>query len=291
MAQEIDERPGSLPRRAPPLVMGILNVTPDSFYAGSRLDGRDAAVRRGMEMLEEGADLLDVGGESTRPGAEPVAEEEENRRAVPVVAELARRAGVPVSIDTSKAGVARRALEAGATILNDVSALRGDARMPEAARAYPRVILMHMRGNPKTMQDGPRYADVVREISDFFLERLEAFERAGGDPTKVWLDPGIGFGKEPGHNLEILRRLEEFRALGRPLVLGASRKSFIGRLLATGQSPAAAPLPPEERLEGSLAVACRAALAGIEVLRVHDVGATRRALKVFAAVQTAAVAA
>lgn len=266
--------------RGIPLVMGILNATPDSFYASSRvLEGE--AVRLGLEMVEQGADLLDVGGESTRPGADPVAEEEECRRVLPVLEALARRAGVPLSVDTRKAGVARRSLEAGASVLNDVSALRGDPGMAEAALRFSRVILMHMQGEPGTMQENPRYGDVVGEILAFFRERLEAFRRAGGDESRVLLDPGIGFGKDLGHNLEILRRLEEFKALGRPLALGASRKSFIGRILGGEKTP----LAPEERLEGSLAVACRAAEAGVDMVRVHDVRATRRALQVYAALR------
>jgi len=258
--------------------MGILNATPDSFFEASRALA-DAAVDAGARMAEEGADMIDVGGESTRPGAQPVAEEEECGRVLPVIERLAKRLKIPISIDTYKSGVARRALEAGATVLNDIWALRGDERMPAIARSFDRVVLMHMQGTPKTMQEAPAYGDVVAEVRKFFEERLAAFVQAGGDPSRVLIDPGIGFGKTLEHNLAILRGLEQFKRLGRPIVVGASRKSFIGRLLG-GENP----LPPEERLEGSLAVACRAAQAGAAVLRVHDVLATRRALDVFASI-------
>lgn len=267
--------------------MGIVNATPDSFYAASRAPSAEAAVRRGLELVEEGAQLLDVGGESTRPGSAPVPAEEQMRRVLPAIEALAKRAGVPVSVDTSSAAVALRALDCGATMLNDVTALRGDPGMALAARRYPRVALMHMRGSPGTMQEAPRYGDVVAELLEFFRERLAAFASAGGDPGSVLLDPGIGFGKSTEHNLEILRRLEQFRSLGRPLLLGVSRKSFLGRLLGGEPSP----LPPEERLEGSLAVACRALDAGVEWLRVHDVRATRRALLAYAAVRAPVLAA
>ena len=259
--------------------MAIVNVTPDSFYAGSRTSDTDAAIRLARQAVEEGADFLDIGGESTRPGSVGVSEAEELARVVPVV-RRASRFGVPVSVDTSKAAVARAALEAGATILNDVTALRGDPAMTAVAKEFPLVVLMHMQGTPRLMQQAPAYGDVVADLLAFFRERLAAFERAGGDLRRAWLDPGIGFGKDLPHNLEILKRLPEFRALGCRLLLGASRKSFIGRLLA---SPDGEPLSAEERLEGSLAVACRAAEAGVDVLRVHDVAATVRALTIFEA--------
>ncbi len=266
--------------------MGVLNVTPDSFYPESRAfwEGRDAldeTVRRGLRLAAEGADILDIGGQSTRPGSEPVPEEEESRRVVAVIERLAPAVRIPISVDTSKASVAKAARAAGASILNDVTALRGDPAMAEAALEYPEIILMHMQGTPKTMQQRPTYGDVVADVLSFFQERLGALRRLGVSEARVLLDPGIGFGKDLGHNLEILRRLEEFRVLGRPLVIGASRKSFIGRILAASEGTAD-PLGPEERLEGSLAVACRAAAAGASVVRVHDVRATRRALEVWA---------
>ena len=255
--------------------MAIVNVTPDSFYPASRCPDPEEAFASAMRAEEEGADFLDVGGESTRPGSAPVGEEEECRRVLPVIERLAKRARTPISVDTSRPGVAARALDAGASVLNDVLALRGGAGMPAVAARFKGVVLMHMLGtSPRTMQESPRYGDVVREISDFLRGRLAAFEAAGGDPGRVWLDPGIGFGKTLEHNLEILRRLEEFRSLGLPIALGASRKSFIGKILGLED--------PAERLEGSLAAACRAAEAGVDMVRVHDVAATRRALETWA---------
>jgi dihydropteroate synthase len=257
--------------------MGVLNATTDSFYAGSRFPSVGEALSAGRRMEGEGADLIDVGGESTRPGAMAVSEEEETRRVVPVVEALVRGIRLPVSVDTSKAAVARRALEAGASILNDVTALQGDAGMAAVARRYRTVVLMHMRGTPRTMQTDPRYGDVVAEVAESLRERMNAFVRSGGEEGRVWLDPGIGFGKTLEHNVELIARIGELVALGRPVLLGASRKSFIGKLLATQEKP----LPPELRLEGSLAVACRAAAAGVHALRVHDVAETRRALEAF----------
>lgn len=258
-----------------PLVMGILNLTPDSFYAPSRAQFQ-AAVDRGLALEQEGADLLDLGGESSRPGAEPVSVGDECRRVLPVIEALAARVKIPISIDTYKAEVAERALELGASVLNDITALRRDPRMPEAAARYPRVVLMHMLGtDPRTMQKAPAYADVVGEVAAFLRERLAAFAAVGGDPARAWIDPGIGFGKTLEHNLELLRGLEALCALG-PLLLGASRKSFLG------------PAPAEERLEGSLAAACRAAEAGAICVRVHDVAATRRALDAWARMRKAA---
>ncbi|MFH2204700.1 MAG: dihydropteroate synthase [Elusimicrobiota bacterium] len=270
----------SLPVRGAhrPLIMGILNVTADSFYAASRRAGPAAAVEAGRRMAEEGADIIDIGGESTRPGAHPVTAQEELLRVLPVIEALAAAVRVPLSIDTSKAAVAERALDSGATMLNDVLALRG-AGMPAVAVRYPRVVLMHMLGSgPQTMQDAPRYGDVVGDIADFFTQRLAAFRASGGEPERVWLDPGIGFGKNVEHNLEILARLSEFRRLGRPLLIGASRKSFIGKVLGSADAPA----PAEQRLAGSLAAACRAAEAGAACVRVHDVAETRHALEIWA---------
>ncbi|MDE2293326.1 MAG: dihydropteroate synthase [Elusimicrobia bacterium] len=246
--------------------MGIVNATPDSFYAASR-------AADGLRLVEEGADIVDVGGESTRPGSGSVDAEEECRRVLPLVESLAKRLDVPVSVDTSKPEVARRARDAGARVLNDVLALRAPG-MPAEASRYPLVVLMHMLGtSPRTMQQDPRYGDVVAEVRAFLEERRAASGLAG----RVWLDPGIGFGKTLEHNLELLRCLEE---LPGPLLVGASRKSFLGALLgAPGR-----PLPPEERLEGSLAAACRAAAAGAACVRVHDVRATVRALDAWKAV-------
>ena len=243
--------------------MGVLNVTPDSFSDGGRwLDPR-RAIRRGREMAAEGADLVDVGGESTRPGARAVSEREELRRVVPVVEALAA-GGIRVSIDTSKAAVAEAALRAGATMVNDVTALRGDPRMAGVcARGLADVVLMHMKGTPRTMQKAPRYADVVADISAFFRKRLTFALRRGIARDKIFLDPGIGFGKTPEHNLEILRRLEEFKRLGFPLLVGTSRKSFIGRALG-GRAPG-------DRVFGTAATVAVAALRGAAVVRVHNV--------------------
>lgn len=255
---------GSLDLGFPPtLVMGVLNVTPDSFSDGGRwLDPR-AAIRQGRRMVREGAHLVDVGGESTRPGAKVVPPKEELRRVLPVVAALAA-AGIRVSIDTSKAAVAAAALAAGATMVNDVTALRGDRAMAGVcARAGAQVVLMHMKGTPQTMQRSPSYKDVVAEIAAFFRKRLQFALRAGIARDKIFLDPGIGFGKKPEHNMEILRRLEELRSLGLPLVVGTSRKSFIGGILG-GR-------PSGGRVFGTAASVAAAVLRGAAVVRVHDV--------------------
>jgi dihydropteroate synthase len=259
----------SLPR---PAVMGVLNVTPDSFSDGGLYLDPAAAVAHGEQLAADGADLIDVGGESTRPGAEPVPADEEIRRVVPVIERLAQKVSVPISIDTTKVAVARAAIAAGASFVNDVSALRLDQGMAAlVAESGVDVCLMHMKGEPKTMQDDPRYADVVSEVKAFLEERL-AFAVAEGIPLqRLWLDPGIGFGKTVEHNLELLRRLDEIVAIGRPVVVGASRKRFIGTL--TGRSEAG-------RLAGSLTAAVLAFERGASMLRVHDVQETRDALAV-----------
>jgi dihydropteroate synthase len=262
-----------------PLVMGIINVTPDSFSDGGRFASVDAAVAHGLELVRQGATLLDVGGESTRPGSQPIAQEEELRRVVPVVAGLVAQAGVPLSVDTSKAEVARQSLAAGAQIINDVTALRGDPQMADVVRAgRAGVILMHMQGTPATMQDAPHYDNVVAEIRHFFEERLQHAAALGIAGPQAVLDPGIGFGKTREHNLEILARLEEFQSLGRPVCLGVSRKG----LVSTGR-------PPEQRLPGSLAAACWAVSRGAaQILRVHDVQETCHAVAVLEAIRQAA---
>jgi dihydropteroate synthase len=266
-------------RRRVPLVMGIVNVTPDSFYGASRFQAREAAGEV-LRQVEAGADLVDIGGQSTRPGSDPIAVEEELARTVPVFESLAGRAAAPLSIDTDKARVARECLAAGAAVLNDVSALRNDPGMAEAALGAQAVILMHRGGDsPKTMQQAPRYGEVVGEVKGFLAERREAFCRAGGDAGRLLFDPGIGFGKKLAHNLSVLKRLEELADLG-PLVLGVSRKSFLGAVTPDSG--------PAERLEGSLAMAVWAALQGVKVLRVHDVRATKRALAALDAVLGAA---
>jgi dihydropteroate synthase len=266
---------------APALVMGIVNVTPDSFSDGGRFAEPGAAVAHGLELVGQGADLLDVGGESTRPGSQPVPLEEELRRVVPVVSELAARAGVPISVDTSKAEVARQSLEAGAHVINDVTALLGDPDMAAVVRDFRAgVVLMHMQGTPATMQQAPTYADVVAEVTAFLQARLQAALDVGIAAEQVALDPGIGFGKTAGHNLELLDRLAELERLGRPVCLGVSRKGFLGRLLVR---------PTEQRLAGSLAAVCFALGRGAaQVLRVHDVAETRDAVIVYRALEGAA---
>jgi dihydropteroate synthase len=256
--------------------MGVVNATPDSFYAASRAGTPEAVVERALRLIDEGADILDLGGESTRPGSAPVGVEEELARVVPAVRALAPRVKVPISVDTYRARVAAEALDAGARIVNDVTALRGDPEMAKVAARAEGVVLMHMLGtSPRVMQDDPRYGDVVAEVKDFLAGRLDAFEAAGGDRARAWVDPGIGFGKTLDHNLALIRASAELASLA-PVLLGVSRKSFLGRL-----SPDAG---PEERLPGSLAVAAWAGFSGVSVLRVHDVAATRRALTALSAV-------
>lgn len=263
-----------------PLVMGIVNVTPDSFSDGGQFASTDAAVAHGLALVREGADLLDIGGESTRPGAQPVSLDEELRRVVPVVAALAAQVVLPISVDTSKAEVARQSIAAGAQIVNDVTALRGDPGMGEVVRSSNAgVILMHMQGTPQTMQDAPHYDDVVADIGRFLEERLHDLAERGIAAERTALDPGIGFGKTLEHNLEILARLEEFQRLGRPVCLGISRKGFISQVLG-GRAR-------DERLAGSVAVACWAACRGsAQIVRVHDVRETADALRLIDAVET-----
>jgi dihydropteroate synthase len=256
-------------------LMGVVNVTPDSFSDGGLYLDPEAAIRHGRELAEAGAAILDVGGESTRPGAAAVAVEEELRRVEPVVAGLVG-AAAEISVDTSKAPVAEAALDAGATIVNDVTALRGDPEM--AALVADRgagVVLMHMAGDPRTMQVNPEYGNVVAEVRDFLAARLAAAVAAGIDESRIWLDPGIGFGKTAAHNFELLRGLDELATLGRPLVIGTSRKSFLGR--ADGADA-------DDRLGGTIATSILAAAAGAAVLRVHDVREMAQALDVATAV-------
>ncbi|MBI3610967.1 MAG: dihydropteroate synthase [Nitrospirae bacterium] len=259
--------------------MGILNVTPDSFSDGSLFLKTEDAVRRAERMAEEGADLIDIGGESSRPGSDPVPMEEEIRRVVPVIERLAKRLPIPISIDTTKAEVARRALSAGARIINDISALRFDPEMaPLAAREGVPVVLMHMQGRPKDMQVQPVYTDVVREIIDFLEARIRLAEAAGIHRDRIIVDPGIGFGKTADHNLEILSRLEEFRSLECPMLIGPSRKSFIGQVLG---------LPVEERIEGTAAAAAIGTFLGAAIIRVHDVRAMGRVVRMADAIRRA----
>ncbi|SFM44278.1 dihydropteroate synthase [Thermodesulforhabdus norvegica] len=245
------------------LVMGILNVTPDSFSDGGLFLDPDKAVRHAREMIEAGADILDIGGESTRPFSDPVPLEEELRRTIPVIRAIREFTDIPISIDTTKAEVARQALDAGADIINDVSALRFDPEMAEVAaeRNVP-VILMHMLGTPKTMQENPTYRSVVSEIIAFLDSRIEYAISKGIKFENIIVDPGIGFGKTVNHNLQIIRNLDAFHSLERPILLGASRKRFIGAILGT---------PPEDRETGLAAVNTYAITSGVHILRVHDV--------------------
>ncbi|MGL6043682.1 MAG: dihydropteroate synthase [Sandaracinobacteroides sp.] len=270
-----------------PKIMAILNVTPDSFSDGGRHADVPAAVAAGIAMHGAGAAIIDVGGESTRPGATPVPADEELRRTIPVVEGLAK-AGIPVSIDTMKAAVMRAALEAGATMLNDVSALSADPESPAvAAGCTAQVVLMHMPGNPQTMQGLARYADPVAQVREALAARIAAALAAGIARDRLIADPGIGFGKGLSHNLAILQQLESFHALGVPLLLGASRKSLIPAILEMrgGPQSGAGPAPVSDRLPGSLAIALRGAEAGVAWLRVHDVAQTAQALAVWEAVR------
>lgn len=261
-------------RAARPLIMGIVNVTPDSFSDGGLHFSTEAAVEHALRLEDEGADLLDIGGESTRPGAEPTVAEEELRRVIPVVEALARRTALPLSIDTMKPVVAEAALAVGARIVNDVTGLRDPAMLPVLLRHGAAAIVMHMRGTPQTMREHTQYADVVSEVRDWLVDRAEGARLAG--VAEIAIDPGIGFAKTPEQGFVLLRRFAEFTATGYPVVAGASRKSFLA--LPEGQQV-------EDRLEGSLAAAVIAALAGAAILRVHDVRATRRAAAVATAVR------
>jgi len=268
----------ALVRRRSPLLMGVVNVTPDSFSDGGRFLDRDAAVRHAVQLVEAGADLLDVGGESSRPGSLPVPLEEELQRVVPVLRELRPRVEVPISIDTTKAEVARQALDLGVDLVNDISGLRFDPQMlPALAAARCGVVLMHMQGEPRTMQEAPSYDDVVGTVRGWFEARLAELAAGGVAPERVILDPGIGFGKRFADNLALLGAIDRLRVGGRPMLIGASRKAFLGWLLEEAD--------PARRLEGDLAVAAHCRTAGVEVLRVHDVVSVRRFLRVLEALE------
>lgn len=263
-----------------PLVMGIVNVTPDSFADGGRHFSCEAALAHARHLVAAGADILDVGGESTRPFSEPVPLEEELRRVLPVIAAIRAEMEVPLSIDTYKAEVARRALEAGADIINDISALRFDPDMaPLAAATGAPVILMHMKGTPRDMQADPRYDDLLGEIKAFLAKRRDFALAQGIAPEAVVLDPGIGFGKTFAHNLQILNHLDTFLELGCPLLVGPSRKAFIGHYLGG--------LPPDDRDNGTLAALAAAILKGAKILRVHNVAAAAQFLTLFQAIRSA----
>ena len=259
---------------AQPKVMGVLNVTPDSFSDGGRYAGVDAALARAERMVEEGAAVVDVGGESTRPGASPVSVEEEIRRVAPVIERLVSRFAVPVSVDTSKPGVIRAAVDAGAQMINDVRALRLPGALAAAAASGAAVCLMHMRGEPDTMQSAPAYTDVIAEVRGFLEARVAACLSAGIARQRLCIDPGIGFGKLPEHNLALLAGLAGIGEPSLPIVVGVSRKSLVG--IITGR-------PPAERLAGSVAFAALAVARGARIVRAHDVAATVDAVKVAAA--------
>jgi dihydropteroate synthase len=261
-----------------PLIMGVINVTPDSFYDGGRYGDPGTAVEHATRLIEEGADLLDIGAESSRPGSDPIAPEEELRRLLPVVKQLGRLVSVPLSVDTTKAAVAERALDEGATLINDITALRGDPRMGAlVAKTGAGVVLMHMQGSPKTMQQAPRYADVIHEVARFLADRMRAVLDTGVDPKQILLDPGIGFGKNLDHNLAILAHLDAFVKLGRPILVGVSRKAFIDQVLDR---------PVEDRLLGTAAAVALAVYQGARVLRVHDVGAMRDVVRMVEAIKS-----
>jgi dihydropteroate synthase len=254
-----------------PILMGIVNVTPDSFSDGGRFLDHEAAIGHGLRLLDDSADWLDVGGESTRPGAEPVPLDEELRRVVPVIEGLRRRSAAPISIDTYKPETARAALAAGATVINDVTGFRDPAMIELAVNSSAALVVMHMRGTPKTMMEQAVYEDVIGELLGYFEERLDTLTKSGVDLERIILDPGIGFAKRRHQSLEIIRRIDRLVALGRPVLLGASRKSVIGEI--TGRREA-------DRLAGTIATILAAWDRGVSMFRVHDVGAMRDALAV-----------
>ena len=258
------------------LIMGILNVTPDSFYDGKLFFNPDKAIEHAKQMVKDGADIIDVGGESSRPGSEPVSEEEELRRVSPIIKKLKDEIKVPISIDTYKPRVAEECIKLGASIINDINGLRNEEMINAAAKYKVPVIIMHMKGSPKTMQKNPEYKDVVKEIKQFLAQQIKKTKKAG--IRDIIIDPGIGFGKTTEHNLEILKSLDKFKELKCPILIGTSRKSFIGNI--TG-------LPVNERLEGTLASIAIAVMNGANIMRVHDVKECKRALMVADAVRNA----
>lgn len=258
-----------------PLIMGVVNVTPDSFSDGGRFLGTQQAVEHARILIEEGADILDIGGESSRPGAEPVGLDEELRRVMPVLEKLGGLP-VPVSVDTCKPEVMRRAIAAGAAMVNDINALREPGALEAVAESQSAVCLMHMQGEPRTMQQDPHYEDVVSEVAEFLAQRVEAAQQAGISRERIVIDPGFGFGKNTGHNLELLRGLPRIAGLGQPVLVGLSRKSLFGKI--TGK-------PVADRVSANVAAALLAAERGAALVRVHDVAATRDALLVLNAIE------
>ena len=261
-----------------PHVMGVVNVTPDSFSDGGKHFDAGRAVDHGLKLVDDGADLLDVGGESTRPGAVPVPLDEELRRVIPVIERLADQVTVPISIDTYKAETARRALGAGAAIINDITGLAGDPEMTSVvAELQAGVICMHMQGTPQTMQTDPRYHDVVGEVTAFLMQRIAALTAGGVAPECIAVDPGICFGKRRRHNLELLRRVDRLVALGRPVCIGVSRKGFLDKILGRGEK--------EDLVHGTIGTVLSVCRRGVQIVRVHDVRAVKNALAAFRAVE------
>lgn len=257
-------------------LMGVLNVTPDSFSDGGRFFKLEEAVKQGLKLAKEGADIIDVGGESTRPGSDPVPIEEELRRVTPVIEELTKMIEVPISIDTYKSRVAKETLDSGASMVNDISGLRFDPEMKKVIAEYDvPVVLMHIKGTPKKMQESPKYENLLEDIKSYLNQSISIAEEAGIGEDKIIIDPGIGFGKTLNDNLKILQNLVEFKSLGRPVMIGVSRKSFIGKILD---------LPTDERLEGSLASMAVAIMNGANILRVHDVKESKRVAKLVDAI-------
>jgi dihydropteroate synthase len=271
---EINDKPHTLGHKT--WFMGVINVTPDSFSDPGSNHDKDRAVQRGLELEKQGADILDIGGESTRPGSDPVTAEEELKRVIPVISELRKRTDILISVDTTKAKVAEEALAAGADIVNDISAFRFDDGMPLlVSDTGASVVLMHMKGVPKTMQNNPFYEDLYQEIGCFLKERITKATAYGIKREKIIVDPGIGFGKSLEHNLAIINNLDFLKELDRPILLGISRKSFIGKILN---------LPPQNRIEGTIASAVLSVLRGAHILRVHDVEQVKRAITVAEAI-------
>jgi dihydropteroate synthase len=264
----------SLPNNRPAL-MGILNVTPDSFSDGGVHFETQTAIDAAKRMIDEGADIIDVGGESTRPNSEGVSEEEELRRVMPVIQALTK-AGIPTSIDTAKSNVAKESLNVGAVVVNDITAFSDPDMAAVCAAADCPVCLMHMQGTPRTMQKNPSYEDVVREVKAFLIQRAELAQQNGIKKEHIWIDPGIGFGKTVEHNLQLLKHIQEFVETGYPVLIGTSRKSFLGKLLGTDNQT----LPSDQRLEGTIATQIWAQMNGAKIIRAHDVLATRRAMDI-----------
>ncbi|BCB95902.1 dihydropteroate synthase [Dissulfurispira thermophila] len=259
--------------------MGILNVTPDSFSDGGLFFSEKNAIEHALRLVEDGADIIDIGGESTRPGSEPVPVEEEIRRTIPVIKAISKEIKSPISIDTYKAEVARRALDAGASIVNDISGLRFDPDMPKVVSEYKvPVVIMHIKGRPKDMQQNPQYEALIPEIMDYLRVSIRLANKFGISGDKIIIDPGIGFGKTFEHNLEIIKNLKEFTLLGKPIAIGASRKAFIGKILGDA--------PPSERLEGTAAAVAICIFNGANIVRVHDVKEMARVAKVADAIKS-----